>query len=60
MKVHQVIRDATLEVPVNLTDCHLAPNILDTKVREMRFSDRLIDCFVFGDSSQEIAPCFVA
>lgn len=60
VEIHQVVRNAALEVPMNLTDRHLAPNVLDSEVGEIRFGDCLIDCFVFHDSSQEIAPGLVA
>ncbi len=60
MKVHQVIGDATLEVSMNLADRYLAPDVLDTEVGKVGFCDCLVDCLVFFNSSQEIAPGFVA
>lgn len=54
MQVHEVERDPTLQVTMDVAQGDLTPNILDTKVRKMRFGDRLVYSFVFPDASFEV------
>lgn len=54
MKIHEIERNSTLEITVNPTYSHLIADVLDSQVRQVWFSDRLVYSFIFSDTSQEI------
>ena len=50
VQIHEVERDATLQVSVYAADGDLVPDVGDSEVREMGLRDRLVNGFVFLDA----------
>ena len=54
MQVHQVERDAALEVPADVVHDDLVADVDDLEVRDARLRDRLVDGLVRADAPQEV------
>ena len=54
MKVHEIERNPTLQVPVYTTDRDLGPHIYNSEVAQVRLGDCLVNRFVFLDPTQKV------
>jgi hypothetical protein len=54
VQIHEVERDATLQVSVYAADGDLIPNVDYPEVREVGLADRLVNGFVLLDAPEEI------
>jgi len=55
MQIHEVERDATLQVSVYAADGDLVPDVGDSEVGEVGLRDRLVDGFVLFDAPQKVS-----
>lgn len=51
MKIHQIERDSTSQVSMDVRDSDVTSNIHDAKVRQMIFSNGFINFLVFLNST---------
>ena len=54
MQVHEVERDSTLQITVNMAQCDLVADVLDPQVGQMGLGNGLVYSFVLADTSLEI------
>ena len=57
VQVHEIKRDATLQVPVYAADGDLVPNVDYFEVREIRLCDCLVNSFILLDAPEKVPLC---
>ena len=60
VQVHEIERDATLEITMNVAQRDLVADVADAEVAEARLCDRLVHGLVLLDAPQEVALSVLA
>jgi hypothetical protein len=55
MQIHEIKRNAALQISMDSRHRHLPPDICNAQIRQVRLSDRFVDFFVFFDSAKKIS-----